>query len=194
MAADEREGCEWRPEKKGEGWEVEDTGVQCVGTLCRHGGLQPFNPPPLYSFELFRGLWFFSHGSSMIRGNVCGCVGNFNHNFDQRALRWSNVGILSEDVVNLQQCRPSRTSRMARIARRNYRGFFYLPIIPNYWLEYFSLTIKKECIPSSLSDHWGFFCLQRDVCTPCVLVLVLTWLFVLRFPILLLFPTHFFFY
>lgn len=30
-----------------------------VFTLERHSGLQPFNPPPLYSFELLRGFGSF---------------------------------------------------------------------------------------------------------------------------------------
>lgn len=30
-----------------------------VFTLYRHSGLQPFDPPPLYSFELLRGFGSF---------------------------------------------------------------------------------------------------------------------------------------
>lgn len=39
-------------------------------TSYRHSGSQPFNPPSLYSFELFRAFGWFFDGSSMIKGNV----------------------------------------------------------------------------------------------------------------------------
>lgn len=58
-----------------------------VFRLYSHSGSEPFNPPPLYSFELFRGCGSF-YGSNMIKGSVSGvnsapARGTFNHNFDQ---------------------------------------------------------------------------------------------------------------
>lgn len=150
----------------------------------------------------------------MIRGNVCGCVGNFNHNCDQQELRWSNVGILGEILgcsLHLQQWGLSHTSWMAGIARRDMKlqrvFFYYLPIIPNYLFEYFfpDYRIGIYCYSCqfpvisvttdgflSLVGGYQQFCLR--LYTLCACVCFDLTLCVLRFPIFLLPPPNNFLY